>query len=63
MAVLQTQKIQVLKEILEQQLANSATNVGGSIPRQIPASANTSGSLVIRDELQSMLAIFTKELQ
>ena len=61
-AVLQMQKIQALEKKLEQQLANSSTRVRDSIQGWIPASIDTSGSLVTREEIQLMFTNFTKNL-
>ena len=64
MSILQTQKIQELEDKLIQQIANSATSVSGSanIPGQIPASIDTSGSSITREEMQAMFVQFQKSL-
>ena len=57
-------KIQELEDKLIQQIANSATSVSGSasILGQIPASIDTSGSLITREEMQAMFVQFQKSL-
>ena len=62
MAILQTQKIQALKEKLVQQIGNSATSVGGgSIPGQISALSDTSGSSIKRENNAGNVCTIPKE--
>ena len=67
---LQTQQLQALEEILEQQLVNIATSSGSSIPGRIPATiyTNSSGSgstasTVTKEEMMQIFAKFNQNFQ